>query len=86
MFRACPQRENPDIKDKVFKDLWAHVPSPRKTVSFANPSATQPSNINELSSQTEPPSQSSIKKPRLYAIFACVNNITSSSQKNVNSN
>ena len=86
VFRDCPQRANPDIKQKFFKDFWAHVPSPRKTISFANPPVTPTSNINVLSTQTKPPYQSSIKKPRLNAIFACVNNLASSSQKHVNSN
>ena len=67
VFHACPQRENPDMNQKLFKDLWAI------------PAATPTSNINVLSTQTNPPSQSSINKSRFYTIFACVNNHTSSS-------
>ena len=69
------------MKQKFFKDFWGHVPFTRNTVSFANPAATPTSKINILSTQTDPPFQSSIKKPRFSAIFACVNNLTSFSQK-----
>ena len=81
VFRDCPQRENSDIKQKFFKNLWAHVPSTRKTVSFTNPTTTPTSNIDVSPTQTHPPSQSSIKKPRFYAIFVCMNNLTSPFQK-----
>ena len=78
---CLPSAIKPGYETKFYKDLWAHVPSTRKTVSFTNPAATPTSNINVLSTQTNPPSQSFIKKPRSFAIYACANNFTSSFQK-----
>ena len=69
------------MKQNSFKDLWEHVPSTIKTMPFTNPAATLILTINALSTQPNPPSKSSIKKPRFFTIFVWVNNHTSSSQE-----
>ena len=69
VFRACPQQSDPVMKPKFYKDIHTHVPSTRKTVSFTNHTATPTSNINVLSTHTNPSSRSFIKKPRFFAIL-----------------
>ena len=63
VFRACPHKTSPEIKHKLFEDLWAHVSSSTRKiitnsrtskVTFTTPTTTPTSHINVLSTHAHP--------------------------------
>ena len=78
-FRECSRRNEKAVRERFWQELWAHVPSTRKremeAVSTPDTAKRVPlPPTSQLSYQTG-------KHPRLFAIFACVSNLTSTSQK-----
>ena len=78
LFRAYPDKANKDMKQinfKIFGLVYSQTNIPAPTLTFASHAVTSTSNTNAH----QPPA----KIPRVCAIFACINNLSQSSQKTI---
>ena len=79
LFRECSRRNDKAVRERFWHGLWTHVPSIRKKQS---PAFNATDNYKKVPLLPKPElSYHDGKRPRLFAIFACVFNPTSTSQK-----
>ena len=79
LFRECSRRNDKAVRERFWHELWDHVPSTRKKQNPAF-NATDDYKMVPLSPKPEL-SYHDGKRPSLFAIFACLSNLTSTSQK-----